>query len=178
MRGRVPLHIPAGVAQVLFGVESQVLEKAERVRPAWKLFSTWTQPRIESGGGGFDPGGFLLANAIALPLGFVVVPLPGPSVSSETRGKVEKPYELPPGFVAKVVSGEPEALDAPQWSELWRPGQPMPAPATSSWGNAPATTTTASPSGKRRTCDGCGFSGRMEDFAGDRFCPSCGTEWR
>jgi hypothetical protein len=181
MRGQLPLSVPAEAQKLMFVVTSRLHEKAERVRPAWKLFDTWEMPHEERGGGddGLDGlAGIALANVVALPLGFAVIPtgLLSHSAAGATRSraKVHKATELPPGFVAEVVRGTPEELEAPVWTEVWRPGQELPRAAFSVWGGEVALPQVAS--GSRR-CGSCDFSGKRADFGGDRYCPQCGHEW-
>jgi len=45
VRWSLPLTIPAGVTELHFLVESRLHPKAQRVRPAWKLFDTFEVPK-------------------------------------------------------------------------------------------------------------------------------------
>jgi hypothetical protein len=183
IKGLVPLTLPLDVAELSFTVQCEPAKNAERVRQAWKLFDTFEIARESEmksyGGDSSGMGGLLLANALTLPLGVVVIPTGGGggggSLAESTRTTVHKARTLSAGFVAPVVAGEPDRAAAVRWNVAWSPKEPLPAITR----HVIAPTGPAEGSGKsgRRICGACGFSGRREDFGTDRYCPTCGDEW-
>lgn len=177
-RGRLPLHVPKDVRQLLFAIGSDVLEQSTRVRPAWKLVDTWEMPAVDTTGGAMG----LLGRMVTLPVDFVLAPATkgtrdaGPIAPSV---RVLKAGEPPPGCVAEVLRGEPAPVAAVEWLRVWRPGEELPTQAPALWGDPSShveAQQTASAGGLRR-CDVCDFAGRRADFGADRYCPHCGSPW-
>lgn len=186
VKGLVPVSVPPGVTEVSFEIACAPAPNAARVRQAWKLFDTLEIPKESEMKTYHDDsttlgGGLLLANALTLPMGMAVVPTGGFGASTggglaeSTRTTVHKARTLSEGFVAAVTAGEPRRVAQAEWSEVWRPGQPLPAPPPPIAWTAPQPQ--AAPKTGRRVCAKCGFSGKREDFGSDRFCPTCGDEW-
>ncbi|HYH98317.1 hypothetical protein, partial [Hyalangium sp.] len=115
VRWSLPLSLPADVSELQFRVESKLNPKAERVRPAWKLFDTLEIPkesemRSPSASVEFDLGGSVKDSLLSggLSLSFAVSTNAGSSLSQDVSSKRHAARELPPGFVATVVEGTPE----------------------------------------------------------------------
>lgn len=186
VKGLVPLSIAPGLTEVSFAVACEPAPDAQRVRQAWKLFDTLEIPKESemktyNDDDGAGLGGLLLANALTLPMGVAVVPRgfgvsTGGGLAESTRTTVHKARALSAGFVAQVTAGEPPRLAQPEWTEVWRPGQPLPLAAPVAVA-APVRPPPKPPQTGRRVCIKCSFSGKREDFGADRFCPTCGHEW-
>ena len=143
--------------------------KPQRVRPAWKLLATHEQQREERASGAGGDVSVLGANLLTLPLGVLVLPSIGQTVTTRTPGKV---HAAPPSpeFVEAVIETA-EQLPQPEVVEVWREGQPLPALAAAAPLVAPEVA--AAPTGERRTCSSCGY----RDVPNSKLCPACGAFW-
>jgi hypothetical protein len=181
----VPLSLPADLSELQFRVESKPHPKASRVRPVWKLLETLeirkeSEMRPATANIEFDLTGSIgdTLSSGGLSLSFNVATTPGSSLASDVAVKRHAPRELPPGFVASVIEGTPELLDAPRVEKMWEPGQPLPevAPAlVPTWGKeeqAPQPSRSA-----LRICFSCGFEGPRAEYERARSCPSCDASW-
>jgi len=190
-KGRVvcwslPLALPAGLAELQFRVESQLHPKAERVRPAWKLFDTLEVPkesdmRPASADIDFDLTGSIgdTLSSGGLSLSFNLKMNEGSSLSKAMKLTRHEARKLPPGFIAPLVEGSPERLAEPRLETVWQPGQPLPAVASAqepTWGQAEQVRPPP-PRSAVRICFSCGFEGPRAEYERARSCPSCDASW-
>lgn len=181
VRWSMPLSLPPDLAELQFRVESKLHPKAERVRPAWKLFDTLEIPKESEMS---PPPASIELNLARSVVGSVLLGGPviafsvGTSVSTQARTKVHAARALPLGFVAQVVEGSPEPLDGPRVEGVWAPGQPLPAAVGAPVPVAPKQEEAKRPPrGAMRTCYSCGFEGALSEYERALICPRCDTGW-
>lgn len=185
VRWSLPLSLPEGLSELQFRVESKLHPKATRVRPAWKLFDTLEIPkesdmRSPSMSVEFDIADSVKDSVLSggLSFSFAVKTNAGSSLSQDVSLKRHAAREMPPGFVAAVVEGTHERLEAPHTEAVWEPGRPLPepvlvpAPAVRREEEAPRAA-----AGKPRTCFACGFEGPLAEYERARSCPRCDSSW-
>jgi len=175
VRWSLPLTLPAGVTELHFLVESQLHPKAQRVRPAWKLFDTFEIPKdavnTPAVSARFDVAQSVVGSLLngSLSLSFETQT----SITEATGGRRHAARKLPPAFIAQVTEGTPERLDAPRAEVLWAPGQPLPGSAFEAAWNPVA----APARSDLRICYSCGFEGPEAEYGRARFCPRCDATW-
>jgi hypothetical protein len=204
VRWRLPLSLQVDVAELLFLVESKLHPKAQRVRPAWKLFDTIEVPNESE-----------LQNSLADPLSSIALNIAGAAaltvlaggggagaarsirsavsmlsdagktaLSEKTHAAGAAPLTVhaaraqPPGFISQVTQGVPEPLHEPRLEVLWEPGQPLPeafqVPLPTPRKEEPAA---RADQGRMRTCYTCGFEGLTSDYERAVSCPRCDASW-
>ncbi|MCY1077636.1 hypothetical protein [Archangium lansingense] len=188
VRWRLPFSLPAEIDELHFRVESTLHPKAERVRPAWKLFdtleiakesdmkSTSLEPSI-----GVDIGESLLSSVLSGGLSVSIkvgmATRDGSSLSKAVHSKLHAATQLPEVIVIPVVDGNSEPLPEPHIEVVWKPGMSLPeASVTPTW--AAASPAVANPPQKAmRTCYACGFEGPQAEYARATLCPQCDATW-
>lgn len=156
MQGRLPVFMPSTRSKLRFEIACAAPAGANRIRRAWKLLDTYEQPTESELKRYSDESAHHRHPR-------------GPSM------RVLKAPAPASCFVAKVIAGQPERLEAAAWTEIWRAGQPLPEAGSELVVWQPIAG--AGTKSELRVCHPCGFSGKSDDFATDRFCPSCGTDW-
>jgi len=177
VRGSLRFRIPDHVSRVSLCVTGVIPEGSRRCRVPWRLFDTIETPKESAlrppSSVGLNLDTTLAGELLTLPLGS----FRGTSVSSESsRTVVHAAQQLTEGYQVDVVraGGRPE----PQgFKTIWRPGEPLPAVEGAQPLAAPGRASSSKPVKTHRDCRQCNFSGKLEDFARDRYCPSCGFEW-
>ncbi|WP_375771480.1 hypothetical protein NR798_11425 [Archangium gephyra] len=187
VRWRLPFSLPPEVDELHFQVSAKLHPKAERVRPAWKLFDTFeipkesdmktvsSSPDIE-----FDLAGSLvgsvLSGGLSLSFGVGFGSSQSPSLASATAVKRHAAAQAPDFLTAAVVEGVVQALSEPHLETVWTPGMPLPEATVSPvWQQTPAEQ--APPRKATRTCYACGFEGRSADYERSTLCPQCDAPW-
>lgn len=187
VRWRLPFSLPPELDELHFEVSAKLHPKAERVRPAWKLFDTFEIPKesemktvttspdfelslADSLVGSVLSGGL----SLSFQVGFGSSQSPG--LASATAVKKHAAPPPPTVFVAPVVEGTVQALSEPHTETLWTPGMPLPEPAGAPLWQPPAPAQ-ALPRKAMRTCYACGFEGRSADYERSTLCPQCDAPW-
>jgi hypothetical protein len=187
VRWRLPFSLPPEIDELHFQVSAKLHPKAERVRPAWKLFDTLEIPKesamktvTTSPAIGLDLTdsvvNSLLSGGLSLSLQVGFGSSQSPDLASATAVKRHAAAPAPTFFTATVVEGAVEALSEPQLETIWTPGMPLPE-ATLALNWQPPTPPQAAPRGTWRTCHACGFEGRSADYERSTLCPQCDAPW-
>jgi ribosomal protein L37E len=176
VRGCLRFRIPDHVTRVSLCVTGVIPKGSRRCRVPWRLFDTIETPKESAlrppSSVGLNVDTTLAGELLTLPLGS----FRGTSVSSESsRTVVHAAQQLTEGYQVDVVraGGRPE----PQgFRTIWRPGEPLPAAEPPA---PPGRAAQAAPKPVKthRDCRRCNFSGKLADFAVDKYCPACGFEW-
>lgn len=177
LRVSYPLRIPAGTTHVVAFIDAPApSERAQRVRPAWKLFDTLEIPKLSEMKPArdtsveFDLAGSLVSSAMSggLSLDFSVTTT---TVETNARTILHPARKLPLGLVLPISSEVTTPIDATVEETLWRPGQPLP--------SAPEVTykPIAVSASAKRWCRSCGFEGLATEYERARSCPSCDEPW-
>ena len=177
MRVSYPLRVPAGTTHVVARVNAPLPPaRAERVRPAWKLFDTIEIPKlsemnpIQDTSIEFDLGQSLVSSALS---GGLSLDISFRSITVESNALTirHRAQELPPGLVLPISSEVTSPIGATTEEILWQPGQPLPA--------APEVTykRIAQSAAAKRWCRSCGFEGPAAEYERARSCPSCDEPW-
>ncbi len=180
VRWRLPLMLEMGVERLCFQVSAVPPPEAARVRVNRSQDAANRGPRLNEieltkGLSGADAIASSIVrtvalNAMVMPFGYVGVSYvrgsPGEQefVSSPIGLPVE---DMPHGFLANVIAGQPEQLDALQVDLMWEPGWPTLRPET-----AIRRRLGKKEQPRERTCFTCGASVLDDAVAG---CPSCGS---
>ncbi|OJT18344.1 hypothetical protein BO221_40360 [Archangium sp. Cb G35] len=187
VRWRLPLSLPPEFDEIHFHVSAKPHPKAERVRPAWKLFDTLEIPKESemktvstSPEFGVDVAGSVMDTLLSggLSLSFQVGSgsSRAPDPMKVMAGKRHAAAPTPTFFTAAVVEGTVEVLSEPQLKTVWTPGMPLPETTVAAhW--QPPMPTQAPPRGAWRTCYACGFEGRSADYERTTLCPQCDAPW-
>ncbi|AKJ01325.1 Hypothetical protein AA314_02951 [Archangium gephyra] len=187
VRWRLPFSLPPELDEIHFQVSAKPHPKAERVRPAWKLFDTLEIPKESemktvstSPDFGIDVAdsvvNTLLSGGLSLSFQVGLGSSQSPGLASATAVKRHAAAPAPSFFTASVVEGTVEALSEPHLETIWTPGMPLPeATVAPLW--QPPTPTQAPPRGTWRTCYACGFEGRSADYERTPLCPQCDAPW-
>ncbi|WP_426753807.1 hypothetical protein [Myxococcus sp. Y35] len=189
VRWRIPLELPPEFDEVHFEVDSELHPKAERVRPAWKLFDTLEMPKesdmkpmSSEVSMGIDVGDSLVNSVLSggLSVSFFVGmgTQTSPGLDRALTVKRHAAATLPTAFIAAVVDGPLEPLPALQCELVWEPGMPLPAAsAAPSWGTAPTPARAVPAQKPERTCYTCGFEGPRAEYERATLCPRCDAAW-
>ena len=178
LRVSYPLRVPAASTHVVAFLQApEPASRAERVRPAWKLYDTVEIPKLSEmepvrGPEGIDLGRSLIGTALMGGTGFMIAFNSGPVIAANTKTTVHKARELPPGLVQAISAEVASPIDGVMEEVLWRSGQPLPA--------APQlvfTPVQQAKAGSTRWCRSCGFEGPAAEYERARSCPSCGEPW-
>lgn len=187
VRWSLPFSLPSELDELHFRVEAPLHPKAERVRPAWKLFDTVEIPKESEMQAAPDPTPIGLAIGRSLVASFLtgglVVSLRGlglgrrdaANLANTVRTKVHTAAQLPDVVVAPVLDGSPEELSEPHAELIWTPGMPLPAATLTP--NAHDVLSQRPPENPRRVCHSCGFEGLRSDYALATMCPMCDASW-
>jgi hypothetical protein len=177
VRVRFPLEVGAGATTVLARFECTPEPKAERVRPAWKLFDTIEIPK-ESEMKAADSAaeihwGESLFHSVLT--GAPTISFSVNTASAATRTVVHKAPAGPIGLSAQCREGIVQATEV-VIETLWRPGEPLPEPAPAQVIAPVAPTVSAAPA-RPRHCFACGFEDERGRYRDERRCPNCDNDW-
>jgi hypothetical protein len=186
VRWSLPFSLPTEIDELHFRVEAKLHPRAERVRPAWKLFDTVEIPKESDMKAtsraptvGIDIGGSLmdsvLSGSLSVSVDIGLGSRDAPSLASTVRTKVHAAAQLPDVLVVPVVDGHPEELSKPHAELIWKPGMPLPEATLTP--NAQDVLAQRPPESPMRICHSCGFEGRRSDYARATICPMCDASW-
>ncbi|MHB8873876.1 MAG: hypothetical protein ACYC8T_09355 [Myxococcaceae bacterium] len=179
VRWRLPITIGPDADRLCFKVSAVEAPGSERVRANRRQDASARGPDISDMGLAQHAGGGGLASAVAqsaaltamaLPFGYVAWVNPGDDLGDQefVSSPIGLPVEdMPHGFVARVVAGEPESLESPQLEVMWEPGKAMPRAETAIRRRAGHKEQVT-----ERVCLSCGH---RTESARASSCPACGS---